>query len=185
MTHSRREDFGRQRGPQPQPTDEDTSLTKFYTDCEHALQMFKQLVSAMNLPKRLLVIHGVGGVGKSSLLRMFRLHCRSVHMPVALATGYEGKSAVEVLSNWADDLKADSVTLPTFAGTLKHYRATQAKVDEQARKMNEAHGKAADFWGKAASKTAETAANVVIGAAVGSIIPGMGSLTSCSIQSRN
>ena len=60
----------------------------------------------------------MGGVGKSSLLRMFRLHCKSVNVPVALASGDEQKSALDVLVRWADDLKADGVALPTFGRTL-------------------------------------------------------------------
>ena len=76
--------------------------------------LFKAYLAAPELPKRILVIHGVGGIGKSSLLRMFRLHCKSVKTPVALASGDEAKSAPAILGDWADDLKADGVILPTF-----------------------------------------------------------------------
>jgi hypothetical protein len=43
MTNFLRKLLGRQPRPQPQPTDEDTDLTQFYTDSEHALQIFEQL----------------------------------------------------------------------------------------------------------------------------------------------
>ena len=70
-----------------QTINQDKELAEFFTDVEHLRALFKEYVAAQALPKRLLVIHGVGGVGKSSLLRMFRLHCKSVNVPVALASG--------------------------------------------------------------------------------------------------
>jgi hypothetical protein len=102
----------------------------------------------------LLVIHDVGGVGKSSLLRMFRLYCKSVDVPVALASGDEAKSAFDVLARWTDDLKADGVAFPAFGKTFEYHREIQAKVDAQAKK---AGGRPADIASKAASKTAEAA----------------------------
>jgi len=39
--------FGLQQATQP--GDEDADLTKFYTDSEHALQVFEQLVTTSNL----------------------------------------------------------------------------------------------------------------------------------------
>jgi len=154
--------------------DFDRELQNYFTDVDHLREMFKQWLAAPALPKRLLIVHGVGGVGKSSLLRMFRLHCKSVGVPVALASGDEQKSALEVLTRWADDLKADGVALPEFGKTHEHYRAIQAKVDTQAKKAQDARGRAADIAGKAASKTAEAAGGALAGAAIGSVIPGIG-----------
>src|SRR2546422_9214901 len=96
---------------QPASIDPD-GLEAYFTDVEHLRDVFKMLVAAPTLPKRLLVVHGVGGVGKSSLLRMFRLHCKSVHVPIGLASGDEAKSAVDVLAAWAADLNADGVKFP-------------------------------------------------------------------------
>lgn len=155
-------------------SDFDKDLLAYFTDVEHLRDAFKDSVAAPTLTKRLLVIHGVGGVGKSSLLRMFRLHCKSVSVPVALASGDEQKSALDVLARWMDDLKADGVAFPAFGKTHEHYRAIQAKVDEQAKKAQDARGRAADIAGKAASKTAEAAGGALAGAAIGSVIPGIG-----------
>jgi hypothetical protein len=66
---------------------------------------------------------------------MFRLHCKSVGVPVALASGDEQKSALEVLTRWADDLKADGVRLPEFDKTFQQHRAIQAKVENEATKV--------------------------------------------------
>jgi tetratricopeptide (TPR) repeat protein len=141
--------------------DFDRELQNYFTDVEHLREMFKQWLAAPALPKRLLIVHGVGGVGKSSLLRMFRLHCKSVGVPVALASGDEQKSALDVLTRWADDLKADGVRLPEFDKTFQQYRAIQAKVENEATKV--------------AGKLAKTAAATVV-ETVASTIPGIGPL---------
>jgi tetratricopeptide (TPR) repeat protein len=147
------------RKPAPRLIDEDIDLEKFFTDAEYALQVFEELVSAAPRPsKRLLVIHGVGGVGKSTLLKMYRLSCRRQHISVALVGGEEAPSPVDVLTDWASDLSDDGVTLSTFQSTLAHYRALQAKVETEAKKA----GQVAEKLGKAAAKTAvEMAASAI------------------------
>src|ERR1700726_3752169 len=94
--------FGHQQTPHS--PDEDTDLEEFFTDSEHARQVFEQLITAANLPKRLLVIHGLGGVGKSTLLKMYALACHQHHVAVALVASEETPSLVDVLADWADDL---------------------------------------------------------------------------------
>jgi tetratricopeptide (TPR) repeat protein len=152
---------------------QDKELAEFFTDVEHLRDAFKNAVAAPILTKRLLVIHGVGGVGKSSLLRMFRLHCKSVNVPVALASGDDSKSALDVLTHWTDDLKADSVAFSSFGKTFEHYREIQAKVDIEAQKTR---GKLANLAGKAAGKITEAAGGALAGAAIGSAIPGIGTV---------
>lgn len=140
-------------------TDFDRELQSYFTDVEHLRELFKDWLAAPELPKRMLIIHGVGGVGKSSLLRMFRLHARSVRIPVALASGDEQKSAVDVLSRWADDLAACNLRLPAFSKALAQYRALLSKVEDEA-------AKTATTLAKEAAKTA---AEVAFG-----LIPGFG-----------
>lgn len=139
----------------------DKELQSYFTDMEHLREMFKQWLAAPALPKRILVVHGVGGVGKSSLLRMLRLHCKSVGVPVALASGDDAKSALDVLTRWADDLKADGIALPAFSKTFAQYRALQAKVENEA--------------AKAAGKVTKEAAKTLVETAA-STIPGLGPL---------
>jgi tetratricopeptide (TPR) repeat protein len=152
-------------------TDYDNNLQSYFTDMEHLRDMFKDFVSTEKLPKRLIVFHGVGGVGKSSLLRMFRLHCKSEKIPVGLASGDDAKSVLDVITRWTEDLKEDGIKFPSLSKTLESYRSIQAKVDDQAKKSQ---NKAADMASKAASKTAEAAGGALVGAAIGSIIPGLG-----------
>ena len=124
-----------------QPFNPDQELAEFFTDVEHLRDAFKNAVAAPTLTKRLLVIHGVGGVGKSSLLRMFRLHCKGVNVPVALASGDEAKSALDVLARWTDDLKADGVAFPAFGKTFDHYREIQARVRLAGEKGRRSRGR--------------------------------------------
>ncbi len=164
-------------------TDFDRDLLAYFTDVEYLRDAFKQMVAAPMLTKRLFLIHGVGGVGKSSLLRIFRFHCKSENVPITLVSGDETKSAVDVLSfkspsgeerGWVPDLKADGVRFPKFDATLEHYRAIQAEVEEQVKKAQGARSRAADIAGKAASKAAEAAGGALAGVAIGSVIPGIG-----------
>lgn len=86
---------------------QDLELEKYFTDVEALRDWFDKAIVADTLPKRLLVIWGVGGIGKSSLLRMFRLNCKTARVPVGLASGDEAKSAVDVLTRWGEDLKGE------------------------------------------------------------------------------
>lgn len=115
-----------------QPYIED--LPAYFTEVKDLCNWFRGHVDATELRERLLVIHGIGGSGKSSLLRMFRMYCRGIGTPVALASGDEAKSAPAILSDWANDLKVDDVILPTFVQMLEHYRTIQAKVEDQTNK---------------------------------------------------
>src|SRR5258706_7998746 len=99
----------------------DNNLPDYFTDVEHLRSMFKEYVTTSSLPKRLIVIHGVGGVEKSSLLRMFRIHCKSEKIPVALASGDDTKSAFDVITRWMDDLKAEGIKFASLSKTIETY----------------------------------------------------------------
>lgn len=130
---------------------EDTELDKFYTNCEQELRVFEQLVNAISLPKRLLIIHGLGGMGKSTLLKMYCLSCRINHVPVALVTNEEAPSPVDVLAGWAKDLSDNSILLANFQKTLSEYCSIKAQVEIEARKINQA-ASMSNVMGKAVTK---------------------------------
>jgi hypothetical protein len=165
MAHFQYKPFDRKR--KPQSTDEDSDLEKFYTDTEYALQMFEQLVTSINLPKRILVIHGLGAVGKSTLLKMYALTCRRYHIPAALVASEETPSPVDVLAEWEVDLNHDGITLPTFQKTLNHYRAVREQVEDEAKKSSQSASQLASTLGKTATKTA-------ISVVMSITIPGIG-----------
>ncbi len=155
-------------------SDFDNNLLDYFTDDEHLRNVFKEYVAVSSLPKRMIVIHGVGGIGKSSLLRMFRIHCKSEKIPVALASGDDTKSIFDVITRWMDDLKEDGVKFSSLSKTVETYRTIQAKVDEQSKKAQNSGSRMADIASKAATKTAEKTGEVLLGAAIGSVIPGIG-----------
>jgi tetratricopeptide (TPR) repeat protein len=162
--------FGHQQTPQS--NGEDTDLEKFYTNSEHALQIFEQLITTTCLSKRLLVIHGLGGVGKSTLLKMYALACHYRHIPVALVASEEVPSPVDMLADWAEDLSQNGITIPAFRKTLTHYRAILAKVEDESKKGHQAKSQIAGTMGKTAAKTAiNMAASVipVVGPLVGAL----------------
>ena len=160
MSNSLTKLTGRQSTRQPLP--EDSELEQFFTDAEQARQLFEDLVRSAPLPKRLLIIHGVGGVGKSTLLKMYRLSCYRHRFPVALIGAENTPSSVDVLAGWAEDLSSTGVRLRAFRSTLDHYRALQAQVEAKAEKAGEAMRGAAGELGKAAAKIAvEMAASAI------------------------
>lgn len=151
----------RRRAPLPVQR-EDDDLEEFYTDAEHARQVFDTLLTAAELPRYLLIVHGVGGIGKSTLLKMYRLACCRRHVPVALIGGEDTRSSLDVLASWAGDLGRSRVKLPTFSKTSERYRALQAKVEARIQKANEVLQGAASELGKAGVKVAvEMAASTI------------------------
>lgn len=152
---------------------DDENLESYFTNLEHLRDYFDSTITSAKLIHRILVIHGVGGIGKTSLLRMFRLKCKRADIPVALASGDEDRSAVGILNQWADDLRRDKIPLPKFTQTVEQYLGIQAKAESQAKATS---GKLSDLGSKAAGKIAETATGAAIGALAGSFIPGIGTL---------
>lgn len=145
-----------------EPLPEDRELEKFFTDAEYARQVFEDLIKSAALSKRLLVIHGMGGVGKSTLLKMYRLSCYRNCIPVALVDAEVPISSIDVLVNWSDDLSRMGIKLQTFGRMLKRYRDLQSKVDEKSKKANETIRTAAEKMSKAAVKTVvEMAASTI------------------------
>src|SRR5437588_4835608 len=107
-------------------TQEDAAIEQFFTDNEYPRQVFEELISTKSPSKHILVIHGIGSVGKSTLLIMYQLSCLRHRIPVGAARGEDALSAVDVLGNWASDLKKNSINFPTFQGTLAHYESLQS-----------------------------------------------------------
>jgi hypothetical protein len=137
---------------------------KLYIGNEYLRDLFANFIASKELPKGILIIHGVGGVGKSSLLRMYRLHCQRIHVPIAMTSGDEAKSAVDVLSNWSSDLTNSGVTLSNFQKSLVHYKTIQGTVEGQVKKGQEARKKGVE-------KASASVIKAVIGTPI-SLLPG-------------
>jgi len=147
----------------------DVGLQSYFTDAEYIYELFSKRLHDNTYKWRILVIHGIGGIGKSSLLRIFRLHCKRLGIPVALASGDEEKSPIEILKKWADELSKDRVKLAKFMDNYDTYISIQLKIKEKIEKQ-----KAIRQIIDTASKTVEAASGAIIGSTLGSIIPGIG-----------
>jgi ATP/maltotriose-dependent transcriptional regulator MalT len=157
----------RRSGHPRQPAPDDADLERFFTDAEEARTRFEQLLGSAQLPRRLVVVHGIGAVGKSSLLKMYRLRCRRGDVPVALVGGEEAPSVVDLLGRWAADLAGDGLALPSLQRSLRRYRGVQAKVEMEARKAGQGQDGVADELAKAAAKgLIQVAASFVPGGAL-------------------
>lgn len=163
--------------------DQAGGLEEYFTNVEELRSTLEQMVSVQILTKRILAIYGIGGTGKSSLVKMFHLYCRRAGTPVALASGDEAKASVDILSNWSDDLKRSGVKLPNSNRTLAQYKSILNKINKRASEIKSSSNRVVDFISRAAGKTAEAAAGSIAGAAVGSILPGIGTATGTIIGS--
>src|SRR4029453_6868073 len=75
----------RRSQPTSRPDSADAALERYFTNAEEARQLFEGRAAADRLERRILVVYGAGAVGKSSLLKMYRLAARRRDVPVALA----------------------------------------------------------------------------------------------------
>ena len=73
---------------------EDIEIEKFYTNAEDARHTFSHLIQTQSLTRPLLVIHGIGGIVKSTLLRIYRLACYRRNVPVSLVDGADITRAI-------------------------------------------------------------------------------------------
>jgi hypothetical protein len=157
----------RQQTP-PRPDSADEALERYFTDAEEASAIFGRLVDAGHLERRILVVFGAGAVGKSSLLKMYRLSCRRAGVPVALAAAEDAPSAVDLLARWSGDFHAGGLELAQVDDSLDRYRRLQAKVSAAA---SQAGILKPDLAGQATKIVAE---GIVVGTAV---VPGLGNVT--------
>jgi tetratricopeptide (TPR) repeat protein len=158
----------------PQAADFD-KLEAYFTDVEDLRELFKKSAAAPDLPRRLLIIHGVGGVGKSSLLRMFYLYCKSIRLPTAIVSGDETKSAVDMLAVWADGLRNFGLALPGFTKTFKNYRIIQTNIEEQAKRDQGNQKIAVGHFGRAnATNTADNTSTFTSTRPITSMLGGVG-----------
>lgn len=156
--------------------DDDAKLEQLFTNAEDARRVFEQLIYANQLSKQLLLIHGIGGLGKTTLLKMYSLFCRRHHLPVASVSAEEDSSPAEILTGWADNLKREGVEFSTFYAAKSSYDAIQTKVEQQLHKMQDKRSRRVNIASVAVSKTSEAAIGAAAGAVLGSVVPGVGTV---------
>lgn len=131
----------------------DAVLQRLFTGRAAHLETFRRLLDAEKPERHIVTIHGVGGVGKSWLLRMYRLMCIESGVAVAIVSGDEERSALDILRKSAKEFEEQDVRLGAFNERLEDYKRIQAKVQE---------------------KTAQWSALARVGAEAGKAVPVVG-----------
>jgi len=138
-------------------------LESYFTNAEHLRDVFTSMLKSTDgSSKKIFVLHGVGGIGKSSLLRMFILQCQQLGIPTSRASGDEAASIVDILAQWESDLRGQDTKLPKFSKLLKAYRTIQLKVEEQVRTSQNARREAAGRLGKTAVQAVVSSATATV-----------------------
>ena len=111
--------------------DFDNHLLKYFTDVEHLQKVFRDCITSASLPKRMMVVHGVGGVGKSSLLSMFRIHCKKEKVAVGFASGDEDKSVFAIVIEELKPMTVDvmRMLIQRYYATMRGSTPDPAQVD--------------------------------------------------------
>jgi tetratricopeptide (TPR) repeat protein len=148
--------------------DADADLERFFTDAEEARGRFDELIGPAPLDKKILVVHGVGAVGKSSLLKMFRLGCRRKGVAVGLVAAEDAASIVDLLESWSDDMRASGVTLSALTQSIDRYHRLHSKVEDERLKAGQPVADGADQLAHAAAVGLGLVANAapVVGPAI-------------------
>ena len=137
-------------------TEDDALLEQYFTNAEEARGRFDALIQEPTLSKRVFVIHGVGAVGKTTLLRMLRLRSRREGLSVAIVSADDAPSVADLLGSWARDLGETGLRLDRFDELLARYRGIERKVQTEAQRAGIASGQtgAVDALAVAAGKGA-------------------------------
>lgn len=105
-------------------------LESYFTDREDIQDYFIETLESPQITKRILVIHGIGGIGKSSLLGIFQRYCQEHKLPVGIVSSDSVHTAIDILLGWNNDLTA-SVELQSFQEAYQTYWQIQTALSER------------------------------------------------------
>lgn len=111
-------------------------LRTYFTGADAIRREFTASLGKAKTTKRLWVIHGLPGTGKSSLLYMLlgQTKKRRFPLPAGWASIDDEKSAADILHRWAEDLCSDEVMLPTFVDLYRRHRFVR-QVGEDVQRL--------------------------------------------------
>lgn len=100
----------------------------FFTGREDKLALFQSLLPLNSVfPIDVLVIHGIGGIGKSELLSQFQMLAQSTNVPVARLDVQVQTSIFDFLMSIYQQL-SPIVLFPQFEDALKRHREIESKL---------------------------------------------------------
>lgn len=115
----------------PSAADRYAGLDAYFTNRDEILWEFAEMLQAVSPSKRLLMLYGIGGVGKSSLLAMFQRYCRQMNMGVGFASANSARSALDILWEWSNTLKAGGMELWAFGRAWEEFRRVHEVIATQ------------------------------------------------------
>jgi len=111
-------------------------LESYFTNMKDSRKVFNDLVISEAPPKRILIFHGLSGVGKTSLLticyqdaKLARNSQKKITVPT-MANG-DKTSFINILSEWAVDMEDNGSPLTIFNDTLNRYQKIKDKIEKQ------------------------------------------------------
>ncbi len=111
--------------------DQETPLKEYFVNAEVPRNKFNAVLTGKD-QIRILNIYGGVGLGKSSLLEIFRMRCKAERIPVALTNGNTAKDSVGVLGALADALRQSGIQLCNFDGVRTRYQTVRRSATEHA-----------------------------------------------------
>jgi len=168
--------FGRPAIAPARMTEDDAVLEQYFTNAEEARSRFEALIQETTLSKRVFVIHGVGAVGKTTLLRMLRLRSRREGIAVAIVSADDAPSVADLLGTWARELGESGLRLERFDALLTRYREVERKGRAEAQRAGIAteQAGAVDALATAAGKGALKVAAGIVVPVVGPVLEAVG-----------
>jgi len=108
-------------------------LKTFFVGRESELSLFQGMLEC-TADFSLLFIWGMGGIGKSTLLKEFKRICVDRGTPVALIDGALSKSVGEILRSISEQLKSGvpSINCRNFAAELQRYLQIHTKLHQES-----------------------------------------------------
>jgi tetratricopeptide (TPR) repeat protein len=111
----------------------DEIVLRLFTNHEEAIDIFDELISTQVPKQRVLSLYGVGGVGKSWLLRFYRGRAKLKGIIISLVDGSSTRGAVDVMTTIEKDLEQQGLEVTLFKRKLDQYRHIQAKVSQESK----------------------------------------------------
>ena len=108
------------------------NLKGYFVDVDGLYGRFSKTLKSQSFTKNILIIHGVGGIGKTTLLHMFGEFCKDNNYPIGFASGNDNKiSFLDILISWNQSLKSDEIVCQKFSDTLSRYNSLKKKLERE------------------------------------------------------
>jgi len=147
---------------------------RYFIGREREKTLFRSLLESKTLEYNILVVHGMGGVGKSTLLSEFKAMCLHRKIPAAIVNGDEHNEVLSLLTSLRTQLtplKGIRSPFHSFDKAIVRLHDLQAKLIEQ-RHLSEKPGLPSKIASEVVKETTQTALTTGIGGVIGTLVGG-------------